>query len=101
MRSAKMFTLKVVLLGAMAVPMLFVSAYGQQEVDPTWYDPWASPSKPVAQTVVKADQKPAKKANATAVASRKNKPKARQQAANAHEQTQVASTNDQAQIATK
>jgi hypothetical protein len=101
MRSAKMFTLKVVLLGAMAVPMLFVSAYGQQEVDPTWYDPWASPSKPVAQTVVKADPKPAKKANSTTLASGKNKPKARQQAASAHEQTQIAATNDQTRIATK
>jgi len=34
----RIFLLKSTLLGAMVVPAL--AAYGQQEVDPTWYDPW-------------------------------------------------------------
>jgi len=32
----------------LAIAMLFstflLPAYGQQEVDPTWYDPWAAPN---------------------------------------------------------
>jgi hypothetical protein len=34
-----------VLFGAMVLP-----AFGQQEVDPTWYDPWAPPSPAVVQS---------------------------------------------------
>lgn len=37
---------KAVLLGILAAPILSVPAYGQQEVNPTWYDPWASVSNP-------------------------------------------------------
>lgn len=29
------------LLGAMTVLMLLVPCYGQQETDPSWFDPWA------------------------------------------------------------
>jgi len=29
--------------------ILLVPAYGQQEVDPTWYDPWAAPNAAVVQ----------------------------------------------------
>ena len=43
--------LKAVLLGTMAVPMLTIAAMGQQEVDPTYYDPWA----PTVKTVVHAN----------------------------------------------
>jgi hypothetical protein len=35
----------VVLFGAMVLP-----AFGQQEVDPTWFDPWAPPSAAVVQS---------------------------------------------------
>ena len=34
-----------VLFGAMVLP-----AFGQQEVDPTWFDPWAPPSPAVVQS---------------------------------------------------
>jgi|SRR5271167_875261 len=43
-----------VLFGAM-VTILLVPAYGQQEVDPTWYDPWAAPNT----VVVHSSQPPA------------------------------------------
>lgn len=52
------------LLVAMAVPMLMVPAYAQQEVDPTWYDPWAAtkatqpmPAKSAAQRNIHTAQK--------------------------------------------
>jgi hypothetical protein len=49
-RSANPLALNAVLWGAPATLMLLVpAAYGQQEVDPTWYDPWAAPHKVVTQ----------------------------------------------------
>lgn len=40
-----------ILLSAATVVMLLVPCYGQQEVDPSWYDPWASPSPVVARVL--------------------------------------------------
>jgi hypothetical protein len=45
MKLSKKIALRAVLLGTMAMPMLMSSAYAQQEMDPTWYDPWATTSK--------------------------------------------------------
>src|ERR1700751_1649106 len=42
--------LKAALLGTMALPMLTIPALAQQEVDPTWYDPWSSAPKAAAQS---------------------------------------------------
>ena len=39
MRFMKLMMAKVVFLGVLATPTLSLSAYGQQEVDPTWYNP--------------------------------------------------------------
>jgi len=39
-RSGKRLVWMAVLLGAM-VTTFSLAAFGQQEVDPTWYDPWA------------------------------------------------------------
>ncbi len=36
--------LAAILLGVLTAPTLTISAFGQQEVDPTWYDPWAKPT---------------------------------------------------------
>jgi len=36
--------LAAILLGVLIAPTLTISAFGQQEVDPTWYDPWAKPT---------------------------------------------------------
>jgi hypothetical protein len=66
MKFARIFTLKITLLGAMTVPLLFVSAWSQQEVDPSWYDPWAAANQPAVQSARKADQKSLKKAAAAA-----------------------------------
>jgi len=41
----RFLTMIAVLFGAMVLP-----AFGQQEVDPTWYDPWAPPSPAVVQS---------------------------------------------------
>jgi hypothetical protein len=42
-RPCRILASVAVLFGAM-VTILLVPAYGQQEVDPTWYDPWAAPN---------------------------------------------------------
>lgn len=41
------FLLKATLLAAMLVPALGLAVYARQEVDPTWYDPWATQTKVV------------------------------------------------------
>ena len=98
MKLVRMFALKMRLLGAMTVPMLFVSAFGQQEVDPSWYDPWASASKPAAQTARNTDQESPKKAAATAnrMTPHKTKTQTREVAARSNEHTQ---NNEQTQMA--
>jgi hypothetical protein len=50
MTLSKGIVLKAVVFAAMAVPMLTVSAWGQQEVDPSWYDPWAPTPKVAVQS---------------------------------------------------
>lgn len=44
----RMFAGMVVLWGAIAMSMT-LPAYGQQDVDPTWYNPWPSPPAVAAQ----------------------------------------------------
>jgi hypothetical protein len=34
----------IAMLFSVMVTTLLLPAYGQQEVDPTWYNPWAAPS---------------------------------------------------------
>jgi len=46
-RLDKIFLLEAALLAATLVPA--IPAYAQQEVDPTWYDPWATQPKVVVQ----------------------------------------------------
>jgi len=45
-----MFAEMVVLWGAIAMSMT-LPVYGQQEVDPTWYNPWPTPTAAAAQNV--------------------------------------------------
>jgi len=40
--------LKAALLAAMAAPIFIQPAYGQQEVNPTWYNPWPDTPQPAA-----------------------------------------------------
>jgi hypothetical protein len=39
---------RFLVLIAMLFGVLLLPAYGQQEVDPTWYNPWAAPTPAVA-----------------------------------------------------
>lgn len=39
---------KATLLAAMTAPVLIVPAYCQQDVNPTWYNPWPNAAKPAA-----------------------------------------------------
>jgi hypothetical protein len=75
MKLSRVIALKATLLGAMALPMLMVPAYGQQEIDPTWYDPWPAATKTAAQpTAAKAaDSKNHRKVTAASVQQRKSK----------------------------
>ena len=62
-RRSRVPAFMAMLFGAI-LTILLLPAYGQQEVDPTWYDPWAAPSTaavPQAQppAVVHAAQLPA------------------------------------------
>jgi hypothetical protein len=61
MQSFKRAAWLAVLSGAM-VTTLSLTAFGQQEVDPTWFDPWA----PTAATVQHQDQQAAAPAHHTA-----------------------------------
>jgi hypothetical protein len=42
---------KGILWSVMAIPGLILPAFAQQEVDPTYYDPWAAAPKAVARPV--------------------------------------------------
>ena len=48
----------IVVLAAMVVSALGVLANAQQEVDPTWYDPWATHTKVVVHPAKVAHAQP-------------------------------------------
>lgn len=48
MKFFKKFRRNETLLATLTLLMLLVPAYAQQEMDPTWYNPWAKPSPAVA-----------------------------------------------------
>ena len=48
MKFFKKFRLNEALLATLTLLMLLAPAFAQQEMDPTWYDPWAKPSPAVA-----------------------------------------------------
>jgi hypothetical protein len=55
----------IALTAAMMLPMV-VPAFGQQETDPTWYDPWASQTvRPVLAKAPEAQKQPKVKVVAT------------------------------------
>ena len=67
--------LSCVLLAVAAMLTLSISAYGQQEVDPTWYNPWPEPTKAVShhlQPGPAAKQEKGGKIAATANSRKKN-----------------------------
>ena len=61
MKLSRTITFKAALLAAMAAPIFIQPAYGQQEVDPTWYNPWPDPQPAAKPTSTKiAEHKDAK-----------------------------------------
>ncbi|HMK23590.1 MAG TPA: hypothetical protein VK466_14745 [Terriglobales bacterium] len=60
----RMIAPKTLLFAMLALPSLIMNAYAQQEVDPTWYDPWAATKPAAAQ--MKAEKKPAQKVKTAA-----------------------------------
>jgi hypothetical protein len=61
----KMIAPKTLMFAVLALPCLIANAYAQQEVDPTWYDPWAAP-KPAATQIKTAEKKQALKVKTAA-----------------------------------
>jgi len=58
MKLSRMIVPKGVLVAMLAFPGLVMPAFAQQEVDPTWYDPWAAAPKVAAHPVeAKIEQK--------------------------------------------
>jgi hypothetical protein len=51
MKLSRMIVPKGVLVAMLAFPGLVLPAFAQQEVDPTWYDPWAAAPKAAAHPV--------------------------------------------------
>ncbi len=53
------FSRALALLALMTLPTMVVPAFGQQETDPTWYNPWApalgKPATPTATPVAKKE----------------------------------------------
>jgi hypothetical protein len=72
----------IALLALMTLPTMVVPVFGQQETDPTWYDPWApvlvKPATPTQTPIAKKDAKAT--TVTTAVAQHKVKKSVRDQA---------------------
>lgn len=70
MKTFRGIAVKAVLLTATVAPM--ISAYAQQEVNASWYDPWASASKADTQQVQKkSTESKNQMTGSTSVATRK------------------------------
>ncbi len=54
MNWSKCFGIRKLLMPVLIVFGALVTAYAQQEVDPTWYNPWGAPSAAQVQAAPKA-----------------------------------------------
>jgi hypothetical protein len=64
--------LKAALLAAITASIFMQPAYGQQEVDPSWYNPWSDAPKSVVKTPTKiAEHKGAKPTHASSAQTKK------------------------------
>jgi hypothetical protein len=70
----KVIAPKTLLFAVLALPSLIANAYAQQEVDPTWYDPWAG-TKPAIGQMKTAEKKTALKVKTAAAKPSPAKPK--------------------------
>lgn len=59
MRFSRIILRKSILWTAIALPSLILPAFAQQEVDPTYYDPWAAAPKAVTRPAHPTDHKQA------------------------------------------
>jgi hypothetical protein len=50
-----MKTLRLTLMHSLLLTAMFVPAFAQQEMDPTWYNPWAKPDATAAAPVAKTE----------------------------------------------
>jgi hypothetical protein len=57
MKLSKMIVPKSMLCAVLAFPGLLMPAFAQQEVDPTWYDPWAAAPQATRPAHAKTEQK--------------------------------------------
>jgi hypothetical protein len=67
------------LLTVVTALLLALTAYGQQEVNPTWYDPWAPPNKVAAQPAKSRTQHGERKPSTSVVRSHQQAKTARAQ----------------------
>jgi|HubBroStandDraft_6_1064221.scaffolds.fasta_scaffold510080_2 hypothetical protein len=82
MKHSKMNLQTALLFAALALPTLVVPAFAQQEVDPSWYNPWATTSKATADQAT--TKKTAKKTSRSDDRQPSNsKPRSRKQLASA------------------
>ncbi len=59
MKSFRKLAIDATLLGTVALALL-LPAFAQQEMDPTWYDPWAKPASHVTKVAATDAGKPRK-----------------------------------------
>jgi hypothetical protein len=59
MKSFRKLAIDATLLGTVALALL-LPAFAQQEMDPTWYDPWAKPAAHVTKVAATNANKPRK-----------------------------------------
>jgi hypothetical protein len=75
MKLSRLIVPKSLLFAVFAFPGLLTPAFAQQEVDPTWYDPWAAAPKTARPLHAKADQKKTTQRSTFAVTgSKRNQP---------------------------
>ena len=59
MKSFRKLALDATMLGTVALALM-LPAFAQQEMDPTWYDPWAKPAAHVTKVAANDANKPRK-----------------------------------------
>ena len=81
MKLSRMIAPKSLLLAVFAFPGLLMPAFAQQEVDPTWYDPWAAAPKTAHPLQTKTghrakpeQRKPSRKLRLADTGSKENQP---------------------------
>ena len=94
-RLDRIFLLKATLLATMLVPALGLAVYAQQEVDPTWYDPWATQTKVVVQPAKSPTHNRERRQNTSAVSPRSHSKKTRVKLAGGQQQGAVITGHSQ------